>query len=307
MLVVDQRAVADGDEVAEAGRQLGRDDALDQLLVPAAVGDQVGDRDHLQPVALAVGRQVRDARHRAVVVHDLADHAGRVQAGQAGEVDGRLGLPDALEHAAGLGLEREHVAGLDELARARLRVDRDLDRAGAVGGGDAGADAGARLDRDRERGLERRLVLGRHQVEPELVAALGGERQADQPASLLGHEVDRLGGDELRGHRQVALVLAVLVVADDDHLALADVLDRLLDRRERRLDRAHDRAVAISLSTYFASTSTSRFTVVPACAAPRFVRSQRLWYQRDGKGMRSPSSATVSDTPSTAIDPFSTT
>ena len=31
-------------------------------------------------------------------------------------------------------------------------------------------------------GLERRLVLGRHQVEAELVAALRRQRQADQPA-----------------------------------------------------------------------------------------------------------------------------
>ena len=33
---------------------------------------------------------------------------------------------------------------------------------------------------------------------------------------------------------EVALVLAVRVVDDDDHAALADLLDRLLDRRERR-------------------------------------------------------------------------
>ena len=114
------------------------------------------------------------------------------------------------------------------------RVDRDLDRARAVVRGDAGRDALARLDRDREGGLERRLVLRRHQVEAELVAAVRREREADQPAPLLGHEVDRLGRRELGGHREVALVLAVLVVADDDHLARADVLDRLLDGRERR-------------------------------------------------------------------------
>ena len=194
--------------------------------------------------------------------------AGR-QAGEPREVDRRLGLAGALEHAAGLGLQREDVAGLDEVARPRGGVDRDLDRARAVGGGDAGGDAVARLDRDGEGGLERRLVLGRHQVEPELVAALRGQRQADQPAAVRGHEVDRLGRDELGRHREVALVLAVLVVADDDHAAGADLLDRLLDRRERPLI-----ATATSFSTYLASTSTSRLTGVPGAAAPRFVRSR---------------------------------
>ena len=104
-----------------------------------------------RPWRCAVALEVGHARHRAVVVHDLADHAGRVQAGQPREVDRRLGLAGALEHAAGLGLEREDVAGLDEVARRRLRVDRDLDRARAVGGRDAGGDAVARLDRDGER------------------------------------------------------------------------------------------------------------------------------------------------------------
>ena len=84
------------------------------------------------------------------------------------------------------------MAGLHEVPRPALGVDRDLDRVRAVVRGDAGRDAVARLDRDRERRFERRLVLGRHQVEAELVAALGRQRQADQPAPLLGHEVDRL-------------------------------------------------------------------------------------------------------------------
>ena len=85
-----------------------------------------------------------------------------------------------------------------------------------------------------------RLVLRRHQVEPELVAALGRERQADQPAPVGRHEVDRLGRRELGRQREVALVLAVLGVADDDHAAGADVLDRLLDAAERGLRHAFE-------------------------------------------------------------------
>ena len=123
--------------------------------------------------------------------------------------------------------------GWTRSSRLRVRIDRHLDRPGAVGGRDAGGDALASLDRDGEGGLEGRLVLGRHQVEAELLAALVGQREADQAAAVRRHEVDRLGRRELRRHRQVALVLAVLVVADDDHPAAADVLDRLLDGGER--------------------------------------------------------------------------
>ena len=74
-------------------------------------------------------------------------------------------------------------------------------------------------------------VIGRRL---ELVAALRRQAEADQPAPVRRHERDRLRRDELRRDRQVALVLAVGVVDDDDEAPRADVLDRLLDRRERR-------------------------------------------------------------------------
>ena len=77
----------------------------------------------------------------------------------------------------------------------------------------------ARLDRRREGGAERRLVVLGHRAQPELVAALLGQAEADQAAPVRGHEVDRLGRRELGGDRQVALVLAVGRVDDDDELA----------------------------------------------------------------------------------------
>ncbi len=156
----------------------------------------------------------------------------RVEAGEAGEIDAGLGLPRPLEHAAGAGREREHVARLYELVRTSLRVDGDLDRVGTVGGGDAGGHAVARLDGHGERSLQARLVVARHRRQVELRAALRREREADQAAAFLGHEVDALSRSELRRERKIALILAVLVVADDDHLALAQVGDRLLDGRE---------------------------------------------------------------------------
>ncbi|MNC24362.1 hypothetical protein D3C75_724150 [compost metagenome] len=50
---------------------------------------------------------------------------------------------------------------------------------------------------------------------------------------MLGHEVDVLGAHALGGHDQVAFVLAILVIHENDHLALANVLDQLGDIVER--------------------------------------------------------------------------
>ena len=124
------------------------------------------------------------------------------------------------------------MARLDEVKRLRAGIDRHLDRVGAIVRGDSGGHAFPRLHGDREGGLEGGLVLGRHQVEAELVAALRREREADETVTLARHEVDVLRRRELRGKGQIALVLAILRVADDDHLAGADVLDRLLDGRK---------------------------------------------------------------------------
>src|SRR5204863_9023570 len=109
----------------------------------------------------------------------------------------------------------------------------------------------------------------------------------------------------LRRDRQVALVLAVSRVDDHHELPLPDVLDRLLDGGERAsfLDlHCFDRS---SRSTYFASTSTSRLTVAPWASRPSVVTSSVCWTSATAKPLSS-SSATVSETPSTVIDPFST-
>src|SRR5215210_2966802 len=62
--------------------------------------------------------------------------------------------------------------------------------------------------------------------------------EADEPPAVGRHEVYVLGGYELGGHGQVALVLAILVVADDDHLPRLDVLDDLFHRTKRHLRRS---------------------------------------------------------------------
>ena len=67
----------------------------------------------------------------------------------------------------------------------------------------------------------------------ELVAPLLGQGQADQAPALARHEVDRLRRHLLGREHEVALVLPVLVVHDDDELARAQVLDGLSRWRRR--------------------------------------------------------------------------
>jgi hypothetical protein len=90
----------------------------------------------------------------------------------------------------------------------------------------------ASLDRDREGGAELGLVLPDHHRQIEPPRPLLGQGQADEPAGLARHEVDGLGRDEARRQHEVALVLALLVVDEDHHVGVADLLDGALDALE---------------------------------------------------------------------------
>ena len=105
--------------------------------------------------------QLGQPQHDAVLAGDLDDRAGRAQAREAGEVDGGLGVAVADQDAAGLGAQREDVAGADEVAGLGAAARQQPQGGGAVGGGDAGGDAvgGAGVDGDGEGGLHRLGVV----------------------------------------------------------------------------------------------------------------------------------------------------
>ena len=73
------------------------------------------------------------------------------------------------------------------------------------------------------------LVVRRHQRDLEPVEHVGRHRHADHAAGVADRERHQLRRRLAGGEDQVALVLAVLVVDDDDGLAGGDVGDRPLD------------------------------------------------------------------------------
>ena len=144
----------------------------------------------------------------------------------------------AREHTAGARHEREDVAWRDEVLGSLGRIDRGRDGAGPVRRRDAGGDAVLRLDRDGKGGLQARRVVLLHQRQAQLLTAFAGEREADEASPVSRHEIDRLGCRHLRGDDEIAFVLAILVVDENEHAAIARLLDDLLDRR-RDFDEAH--------------------------------------------------------------------
>ena len=83
---------------------------LHEVIVFAAIGDEIGDGADLQAVQLRERHEIGHARHRAVVVHDLADHAGRIEPGEPRDIDGGFGVAGAHQRAAVARDQRKDVA-----------------------------------------------------------------------------------------------------------------------------------------------------------------------------------------------------
>ena len=224
-------------EITVVGRQLRRRHLPHQPLVAHAVLDQIGDRDHEQLVPACEPSQLRHPSHGAVVVHDLADDADGMETGNPRQIDRGFGLAGSHQHAAVPRPQRKHVAGTGEIPRLRGRIRGGLRGDSPIGRRYPRARRLLRLDRHAERGGELGRVLPHHERNVQTVQPVPGHRKADQTPTVLRHEVDQLGGRLLGRDRQIAFVLAVLVVDDDDHPPLANRVHRLVDRGERSATR----------------------------------------------------------------------
>ena len=147
-------------------------DAVDELLGPAPVADEVGDRDEQQVVLGTEALEIGHPRHRAVVVDDLAQHPGGVEPGEPGQIDGGLGVAGPLEHAARPGAQREDVTGPGQVVATDGGVGQGPDGQGPVAGRDARGGALDEVDRVGEGGAVALGVALHHEGQIELVAAL---------------------------------------------------------------------------------------------------------------------------------------
>ena len=138
-------AVDDEPERAVRRRERPLGDALDQPLGAAPVRDEIGDRADLQAVGAREDDEIGEPRHRAVGVHDLAEHGRRREPRERGQVAARLGVTGAGEHAARLRDQRKHVPGLHDVGRLGVGRGGHADRVRAVLRRDAGRSPLARL------------------------------------------------------------------------------------------------------------------------------------------------------------------
>mmetsp|Transcript_7297 Transcript_7297/g.17803 ORF Transcript_7297/g.17803 Transcript_7297/m.17803 type:complete len:241 (-) Transcript_7297:17-739(-) len=201
------------------------------LLLSLEVLLHVVDGGEHQAVLLAENPQLRHARHAAIVVANLAEHAALGEPRHLAEVDRGLRVPVALEHAAIAWSQREDVPGPVEVSGNARGICQCPEGGGAVGGRNPRGCAHLVVHAHGECGLLGVLVVDHHRGQLELVQPIALHRTADHPRGVSDNEADIRGRGKLGGHDQVALIFAALVVRNHNQLSL---LDRL-DRRDHRL------------------------------------------------------------------------
>ncbi len=113
------------------------------------------------------------------------------------------------------------MAGPKEVLRLHVVGDGDFDRLGTIARADARrhAKAWVGVDGNGERRAKGRGVKVGLAVEAELVALFAGQGETDRPAPVVHDEVHLLRRHRLGRVDEVTLILAILVVHQDDGLA----------------------------------------------------------------------------------------
>src|SRR5574337_1022425 len=149
------------------------------------------------------------------------------------------------------------------------------------------------IDGHAEGGLVGGGVVRDHRRDAELIQPLADDGHTDQPSPLRGHEVDRLRRHLLRSHRKVALVLPIVVVDDEYHLAVAQVSYRFFNTvkmdhflhgysvgtaQTNPRSRSRD-SVSPAFLVRGPSPSRYRTTYFPSRSASRLTRRPSFWQE----------------------------
>ena len=201
-----------------------------QLFGPAAMRDQIGNGAKLQPMMLRKSHQIRHARHGAVIIHDLTNHTGGIEPRQPREIHRRFRMPRTHKRATFPRHQRKDMAGRDDMFPPHFRIDRNRDSARTVSRRNARGHAVTRFNGNSEGGLMPRAIRLRHQRQAQLIHARTRHGKADQAARITRHEIDCIRGRELRGDHQIALILAVFIIHQDEHAPAARFFQQLLGR-----------------------------------------------------------------------------
>ena len=168
------------------------------------------------------------------------------------EVDARLGLAGAHEHAVARARSGNMWPGITR-SSARVFGSMSTCTVRARSAAEMPVVTPVRASTETVNGVPKCGAcspLVHHHRKLQLFEALFGHRQQISPRPYFAMKLMASGVTNCAAMHEVAFVLAVLVVDDDDEAPAAVLLDRLGHRRHHRVAFSHDRASLLSLTKF---------------------------------------------------------
>lgn len=196
-------------------------DHTGQLRLLPTVLDQFVDGRDDESMPVGELEQVVPAGHLAIVPDYLADDRRRIKTRNPAEVDRSLSVARSPQYALGICRKQVQVPRPDKVGGFRCFIEHRRDCFGAIESRDSGCHAAAAIHGHGEGGRKLGCSSGwlSEHRNAELGQTTGLHGQTNHTPALSHHEIDDLRSGKLGGDDQVALVLPVRAIDDDDWLA----------------------------------------------------------------------------------------
>ncbi len=168
-------------------------------------------------------KEFRQAHQFTIIAHDLGKKSGRLAPGQSAEVNCCLGVTFSDDYASIPGSQWQHMAGSAQIGWTRRRIGQQAYGVRPVTSGNPGGYSLRRINCNRISCPESVFIDCHHWRQSQLVGAFTGQGRANEPAGMTDNKPHHLLRCAFRGHDEIALVFAVLVVNDDYRPACTDL------------------------------------------------------------------------------------
>ena len=167
--------------------------------------------------------QFRATSHRSVIIHNLTNHCRRLKTRETRKITPRFRMTSSHQYTAGPCLNWEDMTRLHQVSRFRVCCNRCLNGPCAIGGTDTRGYTLCCLNTHGKSCFVSLSILDHHRWEPELSTTCFSQGQTNQATRVPCHEVDMFWRAMRTSKHKIALVFAILVIHQDNHLSSTNI------------------------------------------------------------------------------------
>ncbi|CAI8409258.1 MAG: Uncharacterised protein [Hyphomonas sp. TMED17] len=173
--------------------------------------------------------QLWQSRHRTIIIHNFTDHTRRVQTRHARNIDRRFSMPGPHQCSAIPRDKWKHMPGRNDVIRVERRIDSDIYRMRPIMRRNTRRDAVFCFDRHGKSRPHTFAIFPRHHMEVQGPGTLRRHRQTNQTTPETGHKIHHFRRRETCRNNQVAFILTVFSIDQNEHSSIPGIFNDFVD------------------------------------------------------------------------------